>query len=68
LQRTGLTAHLMGNYKLHNAPPYQATKSIYKFNGESSISIKVPLHIMLPSDKSINETFVIECAEYSKKI
>jgi hypothetical protein len=58
----------MGNYKLHNAPPYQATKSIYKFNGESSISIKVPLHIMLPSDKSINETFVIECAEYSKKI
>jgi hypothetical protein len=68
LQRTGLTAHLMGIYKLHNGPPHQATKSIYKFNGESSISVKVPLHIMLPSDKSINETFVIECAEYSKKI
>jgi hypothetical protein len=26
LQRTGLTAHLMGNYKLHNAPPHQVTK------------------------------------------
>jgi hypothetical protein len=58
----------MGNYKLHNAPPHQATKGTYKFNGESSISVKVPLHIMLPGDKSINETFVIECAEYSKKI
>jgi len=68
LQRTGLTAHLMGIYKLHNGPPHQATKSIYKFNGESSISVKVPLHIMFPSDKSIKETFVIECAEYSKKI
>jgi hypothetical protein len=60
LQRTGLTAHFMGNYKLHNAPPHQATKGTYKFNGESSISVKVPLHIMLPGDKSINKTFVIE--------
>ncbi len=61
LQRTGLTAHLMGNFRLHNAPPHQALKSTYKFNGESSISVKVPLHIMLPRDKSINELFVIEC-------
>jgi len=68
LQRTGLTAHLMGNFRLHNAPPHQAAKGTYKFNGESSISVKVPLHIMLPRDKSINELFVIECAEYSKKI
>jgi hypothetical protein len=68
LQRTGLTAHLMGNFKLHNAPPHQAAKGTYKFNGESSISVKVPLHIMLPRDKSINELFVIKCAEYSKKI
>ncbi len=58
----------MGNFKLHNAPPHQAAKGTYKFNGESSISVKVPLHIMLPRDKSINELFVIECAEYSKKI
>ena len=68
LQRTGLTAHLMGNFRLHNAPPHQALKSTYKFNGESSISVKVPLHIMLPRDKSINELLVVECAEYSKKI
>jgi hypothetical protein len=68
LQRTGLKAHLMGNFKLHNAPPHQATKGTYKFNGESSFSVKVPLHIMLPRDKSINELFVIECAEYSKTI
>ena len=68
LQRTGLTAHLMGNFRLHNAPPHQAAKGTYKFSGESSISVKVPLHIMLPRDKSINELFVIECAEYSKKI
>jgi hypothetical protein len=68
LQRTGLTAHLMGNFKLHYAPPHQAAKGTYKFTGESSITVKVRLHIMLPGYKSINELFVIECAEYRKKI
>jgi len=68
LQRCGLTAHLLGNKTIHNKPPHEAKKGVYKFTAESSLRVLSPLHVILPQEREFNTNYILECAEYSKGI
>ena len=65
LHRVALAAHMFGNYVLDNKRPTKAPSNTYNFNGKSVLNSVLAVHLCIPHDRKLDETFVSHCREYS---
>jgi hypothetical protein len=65
LHRVALAAHMFGNYVLDNKRPTKAPSNTYNFNGKSVLNSVLAVHLCIPHNKKLDETFVSHSREYS---
>ena len=68
LHRCGLATHLLTNAYICNARPELQKDDEYTITQESSLNVDIPLHIIVPKEKTLKNSFVRVCTEYSKNI
>jgi hypothetical protein len=68
LHRCGLATHLLTNAYIWNARPELQKDGEYTITQETSLNVDVPLHIIVPKEDTLRNSFVRVCAEYSKNI
>jgi hypothetical protein len=65
LHRVALAAHMFENYVLDNKKPRKASSNAYNFNGNSILNSVLAVHLCIPHNRKLDETFVSHCREYS---
>ena len=65
LHRVALAAHMFENYVLDNKKPTKASSNTYNFNGNSILNSVLAVHLCIPHNRKLDETFVSHCREYS---
>jgi hypothetical protein len=68
LHRCGLATHLLANAYIRNAKPAFGIDTQYTITQQSSINVDIPLHVIVPKEDTLRNSFVRVCAEYSKNI
>jgi hypothetical protein len=68
LHRCGLATHLLANANIRNARPDFRTDIQYTITQQSSINVDIPLHVIVPKEDTLRNSFVRVCAEYSENI
>jgi hypothetical protein len=63
-----LATHLLTNAYICNARPELQKDDEYTITQESSLNVDIPLHIIVPKEKTLKNSFVRVCTEYSKNI
>jgi hypothetical protein len=68
LHRCGLATRLLANAYIRNAKPAFGRDTLYTITQQSSINVDMPLHVIVPKEDTLRNSFVRVCAEYSKNI
>ncbi len=68
LHRCGLATHLLANAYIRNAKPAFGRDTLYTITQQSSINVDIPLHVIVPKQDTLQNSFVRVCTEYSKNI
>jgi hypothetical protein len=68
LHRCGLATRLLANEYIRNAKPAFGRDTLYTITQQSSINVDMPLHVIVPKEDTLRNSFVRVCAEYSKNI
>jgi len=68
LHRCGLATHLLANAYIRNAKPAFGRETLHTITPQSSINVDIPLHVIVPKQDTLRNSFVRVCAEYSKNI
>jgi cell envelope opacity-associated protein A len=68
LHKCGLATHLLANAYIRNAKPAFGRETLHTITPQSSINVDIPLHVIVPKQDTLRNSFVRVCAEYSKNI
>jgi hypothetical protein len=68
LHKCGLDTHLLANTYIRNSKPAFGRETLYMITQQSSINVDIPLHVIVPKEDTLINSFVRVCAEYSKNI
>jgi hypothetical protein len=68
LHRCGLATHLLVNAYIRNAKPVFGRETLYTVTRQSSRNVDIRLHVIIPKQDTLRNSFVRVCTEYSKNI